>query len=720
MSEADRLRFALKHLRPSDWEAFESLCGSFLANDFPELRTIAGIGDRGRDAIFFGNEKMGMVVQYSIQADWASKIRRTIERLKKAGVTCHTLIYATNRQIGAKADGLKTELLGKGIGLDVRDNSYFLDRVGRSENNRIAAERLSARVVDPILPTTELARNSPIDNDEMRAGLVYLELQLRDSSQARNLTKVSYESLVLGALADTDPENRRTQDDVVAAVQHHVPTHDEEQVKNSVEGALLRLKQAKKIVVSGPAENRAYALHHQERSRQADRAIEILAEREAVRNELEDLLGLLGKELEIALPESDLDALVDTLDSLLQSVLEKQGHRFADAVRTQQGSFRDSELRPIVEGVVVRHFKDLRYLKLSREELVDLTLNAALLVFVSPSPAVNLYLRDLSDAYTLLAFMHETPDVQKAVAHFFSKGTLVLDTTVLLPCFAETSAPAKSQRFTNLLRSAKEAGMSLYATEGVANEIDTHLQRALHCSRSSRGEWEGDIPFALAHWQELTGGEDFAKFVEAFRGKHGPDDIQQFLEQGLGIFPVDLNEAAERALPERDRHVVTELWRQRKRIRPGGSEMERDLLLRHDIEMYLGVIAQRRAEKRDVFGYESWWVTQDRTAQGIFRTARGEGIAIPSNPCMSPAFLSNLLSLGPARARLANAGRSQLPVALDIQRRGWADIELSNVANEIREEHAGDPEWLIRRHIRDSVNALKEAANEMVQDNGAH
>lgn len=720
MSEADRLRFALKHLRPSDWEAFENLCGAFLANDFPELRTIAGVGDTGRDGIFFGNEAMGVVVQYSTQVDWASKIRKTIERLGEAGVTCHTLIYATNRDIGAKADGIKAELLANGVALDIRDNHYFLDRVALSEGNRLAAERLSVQVVDPVLPTTELTRNSPIDNDEMRAGLVYLELQLRDSSQAKNLTKVSYESLVLGTLADTDPENRRTQEDVVNAVQQHVLTHEAEQVRDSVDGALQRLKQAKKVIVSGPPAKRTYALHHQERSRQADRAIEILAEREAVIRELEDLLRLLGNELDIALPESDLDALIDTLDSLLQSVLERQGHRFADAVRTQQGSFRDSDLRPIVEDQVVKDFKGLRPLKLSRDELVDLTLNAALLVFVAPPPAVSLYLRDLSDAYTLLAFMHETPDVQKAVAHFFSKGTLVLDTTVLLPCFAETAAPAESKRFTNLLRSAKEAGMSLYTTEGVANEIDTHLQRALHCSRTNRGEWEGDIPFALAHWQELTGGGDFSKFVETFRGKHGPEDIQQFLEHGLGVFPIDLNETAERAMPETDRHTVTELWRERKRVRPGGSEAERDLLLRHDIEMYLGVISQRRTEKRDVFGYEWWWVTQDRTAQGIFRTAKAEGVAIHSNPCMSPAFLSNLLSLGPARARLANAGRNQLPVALDIQQRGWADMELSTVANEIREKHAGDPEWLIRRHIRDSVNALKEAAHTATQKgNGA-
>jgi hypothetical protein len=718
MSEADRLRFSLKNLNSSDWEAFEQLASAYLAQEFPELRTIAGVGDGGRDAVFFGPVE-GVVVQYSIQADWEQKIRRTLARLREQAIPCHFLIYASNQQIGARVDKIRAELLLQGIALDVRDITYFVDRVYVSDATKAAAESLGKRIVDPLLPANQLARNSPVTDAEMRAGLVYLELHLRDSRQSRDLTKISYESLALGALIDSTPEEMRSRADVVTAVQRQIPGQHADQVETFTGQALKSLQEERMVIVKGPPEDRFYALHHRERSRQTNRAIEIIVEREAVREELQQLLQATAAALEVELGDAEqvLTSLADALDRMLQSVLEQEGHRFVDAVRTQSARFDRSDLLPIAERAVASS-EALGDLGAGRDEMVELLLDGALQAFTSPPGMVRAYLRDLSDAYTLLAFMRETPDVQKAVAHFFSRGTLVLDASVLLPCFAETLVPTEGQRFTNLLRSAKEAGMNLRATAGVANEIDTHLRRALFCFRTPPSEWEGEVPFALEHWHELSGGGDFAEYIYEFVGRNGPDDIQQFLEHGLEISPIDLEEEAESALAETERYEFTELWRTRKRIRQGGDATERDLLLRHDLEMYLGVLARRKSERKDVFGYESWWVTRDRVAQRIFGTARKAKLGINSDPCMSPAFLSNLLSIGPARTRLGEH-KNLLPVALEIQRRGWPDMELTSVANQIREKHAEDPEWRIRQRIRQAMNTIKESTKEEMPNRAA-
>jgi hypothetical protein len=712
MADSERLRFALEHLRQTDWEAFEDLCGTFLVTDFPDMRRLGGVGDKGRDAVFEVPQMNEVVVQMSIQMNWKAKIRETVDTLRQSDITFHTLIYATNQDIGPKADGLKSDLLSEGIALDIRDRRYFLDRIGVSSANRQAAKALSDRVVDPLLPSDELTRNSPLGDSELRAGLVYLELQIRDSSESRNLTRLSYDSLVLGALKDTDPEHQRSHEHIVNGVRRHLKSHDPDQVRASVEGSLKRLKSNRKIIVSGAAGSRTYALHHEQRAKQAERAIEILGERQVVEAEFADLTRAVAEELDISFSDDDLTAVIDTLDNLLQSILATEGHSFAEAVRNGLGAVKRADLLRATQDAVARKYKDLRRVLQSKEQLVELILETAERLFDRPSIASQQYLRELADAYTLFAFMNEAEDVQKAVSHFFSRGYLVLDTTVLLPCLAESELPVQAQRFTNLLRAAVDAGMKLVTTTGVANEIDTHLRRSLHCSRTEPGEWEGDIPFAFAHWQEIVGTGEFAKHVERFLGKRGVEDIEFFLEQGLGIEMVDLESAAESALPEEARHEFTELWRARKRVRDGGSEAERDLLLRHDLEMYLGVLAQRKAEARDVFGYESWWVTQDRAAQAIFRTAQAEGVPVPSNPCMSPAFLSSLISLGPARKEVGENLRSQLPVVLDIQRRGWGTIELSSVAEEIRKEHEGDPEWAIRRRIRNAMIQVKEGLKE--------
>jgi hypothetical protein len=47
MADAGRLGFALRNVQPRDRDAFERLCGAFLADEFPELRRIGGVGDKG-------------------------------------------------------------------------------------------------------------------------------------------------------------------------------------------------------------------------------------------------------------------------------------------------------------------------------------------------------------------------------------------------------------------------------------------------------------------------------------------------------------------------------------------------------------------------------------------------------------------------------------------------------------------------------------------------
>jgi len=711
MPDVDRLRFALDHLRATDWEAFEDLCGAFLTTELPELRRIGGVGDKGRDAVFEAADMDQVVVQFSIQEDWKSKIGSTLADLKKAEVPVHSLIYVTNREIGPRADPLKSALLRKGISLDTRDRTYFLDRVHLSEQNRRAARSLSARVIDPLLPEAELTKNSPLADADLRAGLTYLELQIRDSSDSRNLKRLSYDALVLAALRDTDPDSRRSKSEVIRSVEGHLPSHESDEVTASVEGALRRLKTEQKIIVSG-GEEKTYALHHLQRVEQADRTLAVLAERESVVAELAHLVGQTAEELDLRLSSEDASPLADALDRVLQLMLEREGHNVAEAVREQRGTLKRADLLLATENVVASQYGPVRGVLRRKDQLVELLLETAQSLFDRPTPAIQAYLRELSDAYTLLAFLTEAPDVQRAVSHFFSRGNLVLDTTVILPCFAETQLPAEKQRLTNLFRAAREVGMSLSTTDGVANEILTHLQRALTCSRTRSSDWNGPIPFAFSDWQDVAGAGSFEKYVEPFIGKGSSEDVEFFLDQALKIEVADLEPIADSAIEADTRHEFTELWRARKRIRTGQSAADRDLLLRHDVEMFFGVLGYRRTEPKDVFGYEAWWVTEDLSAQGAYREAISADIPLPSNPCMSPSFLSTLISLGPARRHLNRELRSLLPVALDIQRRGWGPKQLSSVANEIREKHADEPEWLIRKRIREAMTTFKEGVGE--------
>jgi hypothetical protein len=708
MADSTRLQFALRHLQATDWAAFEQLAGAFLSEDFPELRTVAGIGDEGRDAVLSTRDHPNIVVQYSIAEDWERKIKSTLKRLSDAGHDCSTLIYVTSREIGSSADRLKAELLTEGVTLDVRDRSYFVERVHHSDARRKAAQDFADRIVNPLLPTEDLVRHSSVGDPDLRAGLLYLELQLRDTDQGRNISRLSYDSLVLAALRETEPDDRRTRDEIIGFVRRVQTGRDSLEVTDGVNGALMRLRNKRRINVTGKDDS--FNLQATERQRRDEQALELVREREVARQQLVEQARSSAHELQIPLSDKKLDIFVDAVETLFEQILERQGNLFAEAVRTQTGTSLHQNFVAAAQDLVTSSQGLVGSFRVGREPLIELLAEVSSSAFLLGG-SVQSQLRELADAYTLLAFMREAPDVQRAVSEFFSRGRLVLDTTALLPCFFETLSPENEQRYTNLLRGAQGAGIQLFVTEGVCNEINSHLNRAIACARRSHS-WEGEIPLIYAEWLRLTGGGDFSAFVKRFRGDGGEDDIQLFLEQGLGIEMINLESVMD-SVDMTMRAEVTELWRPRKKVQRGSGEMERDILLRHDVEMYFGVLGLRRGERRNMYGYEAWWVTEDRNGLNMFDLARKANLKLPSNPCLSPSFLANMLSIGPPRSTIDTSLRRQLPVALTLRRQGFGEAGLYSWADEIRAEFAHEPEWRIRQRIRQRMNELKTTRAEL-------
>lgn len=341
--------------------------------------------------------------------------------------------------------------------------------------------------------------------------------------------------------------------------------------------------------------------------------------------------------------------------------------------------------------------------------MTDVATDVVIRTLLSPTDTALSYLHALKDAYTALAFLRETPDVQAAVGELFGTGVLILDTTVLLPCFAETLQSPADRRYTSLLLGARDAGMQLVVTRGVLNELDTHLDRCQRCFTMPAHAWHGEIPFVLRHWSEVEQRkEGFIAFIGQFRGERPVEDLADFLSDEFGIGRIDLSEATDRVdLHTRGR--IAELWRQKKltTLRPGRTESDLDLLLRHDVEMYFGCLGLREEESTNVFGYETWWVTSDRSAVSVFDLGAEEGLRLSSNPCMSPNFLLSLLAIGPSRRRLEPSVRRLLPVALDMQYLGFGVPGLTSLADEIREKYAGKRRFVIRRETREAMDKLK-------------
>jgi hypothetical protein len=281
-------------------------------------------------------------------------------------------------------------------------------------------------------------------------------------------------------------------------------------------------------------------------------------------------------------------------------------------------------------------------------------LRIVLEVLTSPGFQLRGHLRSLADAYTLLAFLRETADVQGAVKKMFSHGDIWLDTNLVLPLLAEELVSEDRRKFSAMIKGAVEAGLDLRITPGVLEEVERHMNLSLSCARIPSNQWEGQIPFLYSIFVGSGRAPDsFPSWIANYRWDRRPqDDVADYLREEFRIKVTSLEEEAKETEATL-RLAVQEAWqtaheKRRERASRVVDPLQSARLANHDVENYLGVLHRRRNERISTLGYSSWWLTLDRTAFNIERSLKKDHNVEISTPIMSPDFMTNYLALGPA------------------------------------------------------------------------
>jgi len=704
-------KLALERLQASDWAHFERLCSDFLSTELPSLRTMAApSGDGGRDSELFSSEANPLVaIQYSVAKDWRAKIRRTAARLREKHPNARVLIYMSNKEIGGQADNVKRELIQDGLMLDPRDRNWFLERALTDAVRENAARQLIDSIARPYLVGEEVINKptSPLTSGEAKAALVYLGLQWQDDITEKGLTKLSFDALVRAALRQTHSDRRMSRQQVRDAVSDALPSTERQSLDHQVDRALQRLT---KRFIRHWQQADEFCLKHDEYQRMLDR----LAEKETEEIEFnlvveKHCINCLD-ELDSS-HEQDLIDLKDRVVRVLEQLLLKRGEAFVEAVLAESSvRVGFSELADLIlediaanppNSDITEHYP----------KLVATNIQALL---SEPAESTNLYLRRLSNSYTLLSFLNQTPDVQSATRKLFSYGTIWIDTTVLLPLIAEQlEEDENARKLTRIFCSCIKAGVELRVTTGIVQEVNAHMNNALMCSQYQPGAWRGRTPY-LYYQYLITGGSPaaFSKWLSLLRGSERPeDDIIQFLGDVFGMKCEDLDEAA-LEVDDELRWALDRLWTEAHNNRRRHAQQTDDettrILIKHDVETYLGVVALRKNEEVSELGYRHWLLTLDRNAWEIRDLLREEfKDHTPPSPLLSLSFLLNNMTFGPSRSQVGKEAELRLPLILDVEMSESFPHDIIQIADNVRRENDGLPEYVIRRKVRDAIDSAR-------------
>jgi len=703
-------KLALERLQPSEWENFETLASLFLTPEFPQLRTMAHpSGDGGRDSELFQPEgKPFIAFQYSVQKDWKQKINKTVTRLNEKLPDVRILIYLSNQQIGGQADELKSTLLDKGLSLDVRDKNWFLERATLEDVREYAAEQLIEEIARPYLSSEQVISkpSSALSSGEAQAALLFLGMQWQDDITDKGLTKLSFDALVRAALRHSHSENRITRIEIHQTIQSSLLSTDKDKLAQLIDLALARL--TKRYIRHWQKEDEfclTYEEHQRILTHLATKEIEEAAfNKEITRHCSECLLDIKDAD------ETDLADLQVRIPRVIEKLLLNRGEAFVSAVVSNS-----------LDRIGFDHLTDVVINDLScnrprgniSQHLPTIVMTTVRSLLAQPEKSTQQYLRRLANSYTLFSFLRETPDVQAATRKLFSYGTIWLDTTVLLPVFAEQLEDDEDQKkFSRLFLKCREVGIKLCVTPGIILEINTHMNKALACSGYSPSSWKGYTPYL--YYQYLHTGKpasEFSKWLSLFRGNDQvDDDISQYLFELFGIERVGLSEEAEK-IDENLRWAAKRLWSNAHRERRRNAQHDDTIiqqLIDHDLETYLGVIALRQKEQVTELGYRHWLLTLDRIAWQIRDILRVEfPTKTPPSPLLSIDFLINNLTFGPERRRLTRSDEQSLPIVLDIEMSESMPQDILEIADKVRRDNEGLPEYVIRRKVRDEINKFR-------------
>jgi len=719
MTDYGRLKIALTTIEGNQWRLFERLATVFLAEEYPSLRpTAQASGDDGMDATLFRpTDDPSVILQFSVRKDWAVKIRETCARLKETAPETAMLIFGSNQEIGSAANAVKKNMRAEyGIFVDIRDREWFLTNRNHRVANQAEGEEFCKAIADPyVSEEVSFGRQAQVLEDlEAKAAFVYLGLQWEDDTREKGLTKVCYESLVRAVLRETTSEKRLTRTEIKVAVAKLLPAQTVSSRDARVDSALSKLT---KVQIRHWVKPDEFCLTWDERVRLKIRLSDMEQLDQTLRAHLRLMLQRFFEEEGVVSDSALLDNTVDLARSTIERILLDRGAAFAEAVINDAGAdlrFED------VEAVVYSDLHKYRGKRaVSEPRYVAALVQSAL---ADPPEGVRTYLRSLADTYTLFAFMRETPDVQSAIVKIFSEGDIWLDTSVILPVLAEELLDNEVEKsHTIMLRAAREAGLHLFVTEGVVEEVYTHIYRCRgYYHALSRGEATGLEPFLMSCYR--LNGRDMNRFeawLEIFCGSNRPeDDLAEYLHQVLGINVLNLEDHLDHADPT-TRAMVGEIWheardeRDKRQITAGGTALDvgtRHKLVSHDVENYLGTQMRRtdRREKTSAFGFKTWWLTLDGTA---FRVAkelakRVEGKVDPS-PAISPDFMLHYLAVGPVRARLARKTEEVLPLMLNMSILDAVPKDLVELSDTLRKELAGRPAHVVRRKVRDTLDQAR-------------
>jgi len=703
----DAFKYALSNF--GEGTVFENFAHSFLSKVIgDEFIPVGGTKDKGIDGslrLYSRNTKPTFIYQISTELDVKGKIQDTINKLLSNGITVTQLVYVTSRKVNAK-NNLEDEFLeNSNVPLKIFDVDWFASNVVNDEKLVLLYETfIESNVHEFQKPDKEYVVGNFISDPRL---YVFMRQQFNSTSSNVAIENKLADTLILYGLEGTASETRtlRNSNEIKNRISQLV-MFNPKQIGDTIDERLKVLSEKPRKINHHKPEN-AYCLPYPTRLVLKERDIE---EREIFSNFQDQTVAQLKNYLK----DSDVKATkaLELIEKTIHNIYHKQGIEFSSFVIEGKSKDIIEVALPDIVGDVVdnSHIAIKNKTKVKRALLMTIRN-----ISYNGTVYQREYLRRLSQTYSMMFLLRWDPHLAASFQKIASQLKIYVGTSILIPALSEVFLEPKKRRYWNLLLGANQSGVKIFINQTILDELVNHFGmirykyktqfksvEEVYLSDEMSTYYVDEIMIRAYLYSKRRGKvETFNEFIQEFAHPSLNDahrDLRNFLEEEFNIKFEDTS-VIEQKINAQDIQLLTDELTESK-----GSKDRAHT----DAKLMLMIYKMREmndeSESKTVFGYKTWWLSQDINTYKAIQTVFQNRFNV--NCYMRTDFLYNYIALAPKKKEIDNMFKEVFPSMMGINLSFHMPKDICSHINKSILDHKESSPTRIKRAIRNYTEKL--------------
>jgi hypothetical protein len=683
----DGFKYALNQI--NDGFVFENFALRFLPLILCyEFMPVGGVKDKGIDGLNYIYSRAGFeknIFQLSTETNTEGKIENSLQKLIANEIPYDSFIYVTNRAVNNK-DTIIDKFVDKfKKPIRIFDQGWFVTHANHSD----ATINCYYTFIDSYLHEfNKPGKSYVVNNLEGKSELfVFLRQQLEHHRDDLKIDDLLADTLILFGLEGTDPDKEilKTKEELIVSIKEFVK-FDPRILSETIDRRLKALSTKPRRIKFHSAKQ-GYCLPYETRVEIQNRN---LADAQLLETFYEQTSEIIKKYLkEESVSVRDLTKLID---EVIHSIFYQQGLEFSNYIlhgKSQQVIEKD--LQDIINSVV----DSSSVIEKNKEKVKTAMLMAIRDIVYNGTIEQKKYFKSLSNTYMMMFLLQWNPHIATYFETMASKLVIYVCTSILVPALSEYYLTNENKRHWNLLKGASQAGIRLYISDAIIEELKHHFymlrskyqtffrnNEQVYLNSEAETMYIDEIMLRAYFYAKLQGKvynfEDFlSNFVDPDL-KTVKDDLISYLKGEFGIVYFN-DESLKIKISEEEQVKLTD------RLIENKSQKKAETDSKIILSIYKLRERNNETATSGIFGYKTWWLSKDSTTFKAVTDVFGD--QYPVSCYIRPDFLYNYITLAPKKHEVDEMYKELFPSLLGVNLSFHLPSEVTDFVQERIVEH---------------------------------